>query len=513
MDVTSSKRVEMHDQRRVRLVLAIGAGVAFCLLHALCVKTFTGSAIPYSELLYSVAAALALVVCARVALRSRPTLRPFPLLVCAGLLFWVAGSVYDFVYVEILHQSASISTLGDFLFILYGVPILVATSVTRSEQRSKLILPLYALQAAVLGALTYVYIYSDVIFPSGTRSLPPTRTLIVSFLVINVTLAILGTARYIASSEPDERRFFRSMLVYLWTYVLMNTINNVLVGDTAAITYVDVLDDIPFMVLCILLVDITPRLMAPEKARQNSRLTLYVATASPVFTAFAIFVLGIVVALRHAVVGLSSITIAAICYGIEVTALQVRNTVLQRDLGNAVKQLRALSMTDGLTGIPNRRRFDQALEQEWARLRRGDVQLSLVIVDVDSFKGLNDRYGHVYGDQCLVRIARALQAALPRGTDFVARYGGEEFAAILPDTDAGGAMTVAHAMHRAILELRIEHAGRPGGFVTASLGVATFASARGSAEDLVREADAALYLAKSEGRDQVRTSSADQSGM
>jgi diguanylate cyclase (GGDEF)-like protein len=126
--------------------------------------------------------------------------------------------------------------------------------------------------------------------------------------------------------------------------------------------------------------------------------------------------------------------------------LQSRYVESQQSLRAALYRLERLSMTDSVTEIANRRAFDYTLDREWNRAQRSREPLSLLLIDLDFFKNLNDRYGHVSGDECLVRIAHTLRAALPREVDVLARYGGEEFAAILPGTDRAGAKTVARKM-------------------------------------------------------------------
>ena len=167
--------------------------------------------------------------------------------------------------------------------------------------------------------------------------------------------------------------------------------------------------------------------------------------------------------------------------------------------------LRQWAYIDGLTGVRNRRIFDETLASEWARAKRNNKALSVVMVDVDFFKLYNDRYGHQAGDDCLRQVAVALKSCLKRPGDLLARYGGEEFVCLLPDTGLGGAQQVAEQLRQQIPALQIAHAASTvTGVVTVSVGVcSTREGAAGSAAALVREADAQLYLAKSSGRNQV----------
>lgn len=173
--------------------------------------------------------------------------------------------------------------------------------------------------------------------------------------------------------------------------------------------------------------------------------------------------------------------------------------------------LENLSMRDGLTDIPNRRLYEESLAKEWARVTRSNMPLSLVLMDIDHFKPYNDNYGHGAGDECLQRVATALNTAVARTSDLVARYGGEEFVALLPETDSGGAHRVAQTLQAAVQDLALPHEYSPTApVVTLSLGVATHSpqTPQENAEALQEKADQALYQAKASGRNQIHVASA-----
>ncbi|TIH12397.1 diguanylate cyclase [Marinifilum sp. JC120] len=157
---------------------------------------------------------------------------------------------------------------------------------------------------------------------------------------------------------------------------------------------------------------------------------------------------------------------------------------------------------DGLTGIPNRRRFDEILDREWARAIRNKTPLSLIMMDIDFFKKYNDNYGHKQGDTCLRKVGRCLAQSLQRGSDFIARYGGEEFAAILPDVDAEEAMSTAAYIRDKLAEQAIPHDfSEAGPLVSLSQGVTTFTPAINQPTgEIIEAADKALYRAKESGR-------------
>ena len=166
---------------------------------------------------------------------------------------------------------------------------------------------------------------------------------------------------------------------------------------------------------------------------------------------------------------------------------------------------------DGLTGIANRRQFDQSLEKEWLRMMRRETPLSLLMIDIDHFKQFNDRYGHGIGDECLRLVAHTIASIIKRPGDLAVRYGGEEFAVILPDTDEKGARVVAEAMRLAVDTLKLPHAASlVADHITISLGVTSnIPRQHENAQDLVNAADRALYRAKSSGRNRIYVESPD----
>ncbi len=173
-------------------------------------------------------------------------------------------------------------------------------------------------------------------------------------------------------------------------------------------------------------------------------------------------------------------------------------------LNAANKELQRLSTTDGLTGISNRRMFDELSIREWRRCMRMKKPLSLVMVDVDHFKLFNDKYGHQAGDECLRSIAGQVAKVSPRATDLAARYGGEEFVLVLGETDADGAKWIANRLCQQVAELNIPHYATSSRHVTVSCGVASVLPQDKLALDvLLKSADHALYQAKEAGRDQV----------
>lgn len=188
-----------------------------------------------------------------------------------------------------------------------------------------------------------------------------------------------------------------------------------------------------------------------------------------------------------------------------------KHTELQLEEAN--RRLETLAKIDSLTGICNRRVFDDSLIGEWRRSARTGEVLALFLIDIDLFKDYNDRYGHQAGDECLRRVGLAIRDAIRRGADLAARYGGEEFVVILPHTEVAGARYVAEGVAEAIRALGITHDSSPFGIVTVSIGIACLVpSITRQPAELVQAADLALYRAKLAGRNAIKTAQSEDSG-
>lgn len=166
-----------------------------------------------------------------------------------------------------------------------------------------------------------------------------------------------------------------------------------------------------------------------------------------------------------------------------------------------------ISKIDGLTGIPNRRRFDEYIDLQWQNSQRSGSSLSVIMIDVDHFKAYNDFYGHGGGDKCLKKIAKTLFETIKRPNDLIARYGGEEFVCLLPATELEGAISIAETMRKNIISQSIPHEKSPvADYVTISLGVSSINPIKESTPSILLEtADKALYEAKNNNRNCVRS--------
>ena len=182
------------------------------------------------------------------------------------------------------------------------------------------------------------------------------------------------------------------------------------------------------------------------------------------------------------------------------------------ELESSNKELQRLSSLDGLTGVANRRQFDETLDREWQRAIRANMPLSLIFADIDYFKRYNDHYGHQAGDDTLRKVADALKTTVHRPADLVSRYGGEEFVMVLPDTTLDGAVAVANKVLNGVRDLNVPHENaEDNDRVTLSIGVATLNPRESEKpEVLVEAADKALYRAKEDGRNRVESAPSEQ---
>jgi diguanylate cyclase (GGDEF)-like protein len=247
-----------------------------------------------------------------------------------------------------------------------------------------------------------------------------------------------------------------------------------------------------------------------RKAFRGSR--LLVGTLCPMLITTGIFALAASVTSQHLVFGLSAIFVLLVIQGLQSGVLQLnylsgQTQLLERehDLKSANEALKELSQLDPLTSIPNRRRFDVALDETWRTGVRKKHSIALLIIDIDFFKGVNDLHGHPYGDQCIITVAQLLDHQAGRPYDLLARYGGDEFLLLLPDTGANGAATVADRIHAAVRALNLENRASPlEGRLTVSIGIGVVDAKAGVAADvLVDITDNALYEAKRLGRNQT----------
>ncbi len=480
--------------------------LAYLGLHALCIKLSPAHAMAVSYPFVILAPWLVLMVCWGYARAHAVRTRLLWTLLCAALLIWEAGILFAAWEDLFQHISITVAYFSDFLFFGFGVPVLLAISSPADGEQITLFFWLDGLQALMTAFLAYVAIFSVVPFTHQPLQPLSVSLLLVTYTVENIALAAAATLRLMAHPhEGEKRRFYLVLCSFLWVYAFCVCLyNHLTVSLNENTGLYDLLEELPFLFLALAIVFFfTQRKEAPQSA-QRKPLALYIDNASPIFFTLALLALGAVLVRQHFYIGMSGIVLALAVYGVRATLLQSRYMQAQQELQEARDLMEEVSLTDSLTGVANRRCFDHTLDVEWRRAVRRRSPLALLMIDVDYFKNLNDRYGHRYGDECLIQIAQALQTALPRSADLLARYGGEEFAAVLSATDRQGADTVARRMREFVRTLNLENETPIGQSVTISIGIAAYEFPNeSSSAAFVEVADAALYRAKRRGRNRI----------
>jgi diguanylate cyclase (GGDEF)-like protein len=398
--------------------------------------------------------------------------------------------------------------IQDVMLLLRGIPFLIAISMSKRE-RSPVFVRLDLAQVGLAVGIAFIaFLFA---FPApGGGYVPVSPGLAVDRLAIaNVLFATAATLRIFSRGSGEERRFFRLMCGFLWANGLLTTFVNLVViqrWQVPAGAAVLALGDVPVLVFAAL---VSLPAVAGTTERATATGTLLESGSSFLFP-FFIFLMAASIVPMHLELGIACLGLTFILYAVRAAILQTKLIRVQDELRRTNDRTRDEAMLDGLTGIPNRRAFDLTLEREWRRAQRTGQPLSLLLLDIDYFKMLNDTYGHLAGDGCLMSLARLLRSHLAREVDFAARYGGEEFAILLANTGLAGARTVAEKLRRAIAEhLCLEEKGRRAQAVTASIGVASVApvpptAGRGLERSmLIAAADEALYRAKKMGRNRV----------
>ncbi|MCX4161721.1 MULTISPECIES: diguanylate cyclase [Paraburkholderia] len=392
----------------------------------------------------------------------------------------------------------------DFLMILDYVPTVILLSHPSGKPYLRSFLWIDSIQAVIIAYLVFVTLFDVVPFTYMARHPVSGDALIDFYNNVDVAMCAILVLRLFAATTEDERRFYRLFCWYMFVDTVLIALHNRMAGQLPYASYYELLGVVPNLFFCILVWHLPRERADTAKAQFPNNFADFLNIASPVIFTTALLLMSIQIARHYFDFGAGVLVAVFVLYGLRATVLQRNYETAQRDLQQARDRLEALSLTDALTGLANRRAFDRTLETEWLRAVRANRALSLLMIDIDHFKALNDRYGHQAGDRCLAEFAQALRAALPRRTDLLARYGGEEFAAILPDTDRLGANIVARSMQESVNQLRIENRTSTGRYASISIGIATFDSPQGdTAGYLLQAADRALYAAKEKGRNRI----------
>lgn len=485
--------------------MLVAASLGLLLAHAVALMYARQAAMAASYIFLILYPLLAVIACFWRSRQHSGIARAKWVLVSVGLLFWSAGAILAAQEELLLRIHQSVALLGDFTYFIYGVPLLVALSVTAHDQGFRPILLLDITQAFLAVVLSYVVLFNVLPFARSMPNPIPVPVLVRMYNVENVVLLLAAVFPLLAAPQGEEKVFYRILSAYCATYTVAIAIYNHAAAywnlNTGA--PMDVIAGIPHLLLFVLAFGVRGEQCEESKLGSNA-VALFVNNASPILFTLAVLGLGAYLTTKKLYLGVAVTCLALVLYCLRATILQMRYFRVQLALHEANGKLEELSLLDPLTGVANRRGFERSLQQECRHAIRTGEPLALLMIDIDCFKALNDQYGHTYGDASLVRIAAELKKNLNRSRDVIARYGGEEFAIILPQTDIEGATRVGEKLRSAVMELFIANETTIGNFVSISVGLAVHTcTEETSIAGLIDEADRALYAAKRNGRNRL----------
>lgn len=432
-------------------------------------------------------------------------------LLAAAFLLSIVGQAESTVYEWLPAPHHNTAFTADFFFLIYGIPVLLAISSPNEEVGLRSFIWFDAALALIAALLLYLQIFAS-LAPFGNDPISGAE-LMDLYNAENAILTLMVAVRLVARPSEGRKRFFDALAVYLLTY-----------GITALILgYIELKLDLPQGLHDIawalpILVFLAVLAFRPENSslgsaagEKHGSAALIIDSLSPLLFILSIVIMGVRIAPQHALIGFASITGAVALSGLRSAFLLRKYVESQRELSkksvallDAVHRLHEQSIRDSLTGLHNRRHFDDGFLTEWKRSLRSQQCLSLLLVDVDRFKDLNDQYGHQEGDECLKKIAQHLAAQLKRPGDLIARYGGDEFSVVLPATGQDGALEIADKLRGAITRIAWPHLATCN--LTLSIGVCSRVAAPDiSVAKFLKMADTALYSAKRNGRNRVET--------
>ena len=360
-----------------------------------------------------------------------------------AMLLWAVAHAVETAIGPSGAASALTVDASDFIYVSAVFPLLLAFSTTHETQSLRFIFLLNCAQIGLALVLSYILLYRMSLTPDFAATVMGRI-----YGVACVLLAVMSVLRGLCWITQEERQCVRWISIFLWTYLpieLAMDYGSQYKGLKSG-TLLDLAWSVPFALAgwkaLTLPVDRSPA----QKSRKHGKRRMLVECLCPLLMNAGIFALAAAVIRQHALVGLCGIFSLLIIQGVQAAFVQMnfmagRNRLLDREmeLRAANAALEALTLQDPLTGIANRRKFDASVETSWRRAIRRTHPLSVLMVDIDYFKGVNDLHGHSYGDECLVNLARMMSQLGRRPDDLVARVGGEEFVLLLPDTDGDGA--------------------------------------------------------------------------
>ena len=479
--------------------------LVFLVVHGIVATCLPDRLSPLSTLFIVLAEIAAIAAALHASRNVKLPMRIWWLLLVCSMVFHSTAMSLDFV--TEINQTPTFNFVPGFQIffsMLYDVPLLVAVSLQSDKRIWGMARTVNAVLSVAIGAVLYLQIFT-LLTVTGSRNPGDAILIARAFDAIDVFLAVAATIRWLGTNEFQEYSFFRILSIFLWINAVLPSIHNRIMLRHDYI-WLDLLISAPYVFLFVLIQTAQRHHAKPPWPA----LVRTVRSGSPIFLTMALVSVGIIASRSHFYVGLAAVLLAIAAYGALNVFTLSRGLETEESLLASKARLERLINVDSMTGIANRGAFDKALEREIAAARRTKRPLSLLMIDVDHFKQVNDEKGHQVGDEYLIQIAGALQVALPRATDLVARYGGEEFSVILAATDRAGAMKTAEKLRECIADLGLRNTAAPSGSVTISVGFSTCdGSFSHSSDSLVRAADRGLYLAKRNGRNRSVYSSVD----
>lgn len=483
-----------HEVPRMRLKRRDVLLPAFLAMHALAMTLFPSIAAAISYSFIIAAAVMAAVACVYRATTSSSA--EGWIQVGLAMLLWAAGMGAVMYSDIVMPDAAVVYEAGMLLFVLYAVPLIFALASPVEELWHVRMVD--CAMAVVLGGLFYVH--TSTFSPTSTDAAWNNQRLM--FDIENAFIALFALTRFYASSNGSRRAFFSSLTVFAFAYLLVASYINHSDQTVGFGVMTDVIIGIPFILLFLAALRSGKLGQGRPWTRPLPALERIVRAGSPLMLPAMLLVVSGLLVTHTPALAVAGFVVALLGYGLRNVLVQVHGDT-ERD------RLDELTRTDQLTGLPNRRHFDEALQREWNRGRRADTGLAVLMIDIDHFKLLNDGLGHQVGDLRLRAVARAIARCAARAEDLVARYGGEEFVAVLPSISTEEAKAVAEAMRETVAAQCLVTPA-PGEIVTISVGLGWVSRVdTDEPGELIAAADAALYDAKRAGRNCVRIRQGD----
>ncbi|WP_421794160.1 GGDEF domain-containing protein [Hydrocarboniphaga effusa] len=388
-----------------------------------------------------------------------------------GMALWSAAMAVHLVSTR--YDAAWLDVASLALFVLYGVPLTFVLATPESGRSSERVID--GVLALGLGALFAVHTQAFATLPkSDPRGILSLQLL---FDIENFYILLFSFIRWRSSRDPRLREFFWRLTQFSFVYFLTAFYINHLESESAGYgSYSDLLIDVPFLLLAASA--LRPGSHDDEVPEPNRRLVRIVAAVSPLVLPLSLLATSALLAGQHLRLAIVGFAFAIVGYGSRSVVTQVHSSETQ-------EQLDELAHTDALTGVANRRRFDEEIRRQCRNAFQSGQNLSLLMIDIDHFKRLNDAMGHQMGDRRLREVAKELAALSRRSGDLVARYGGEEFAVILRTASGEAAAQFAERLRSGIERLRLD-APPPASYVTISVGVSCLHPAMKGAGSLDR---------------------------